>query len=144
MPVPDALALFSGEFASIQNNPAIDPQKAVYYIGIRNKPDTLKLLRTIFSDQLGSERNDGDATFVKVSFGGGQSSSGVAQWNFYHIAVTPTSSSPPAAVRPCANFSQAFTRGCRGASNAAACAPVRPRAIPCRAQRPGLRKSAKN
>src|SRR6266478_3153504 len=89
MPVPDALALFSGEFASIQNNPAIDPQKAVYYIGIRNKPDTLKLLRTIFSDQLGSERNDGDATFVKVSFGGGQSSSGVAQWNFYHIAVTP-------------------------------------------------------
>ncbi len=90
MPVPDALALFSGEFASIQNNPAIDPQKAVYYIGIRNKPDTLKLLRTIFSDQLGSERNDGDATFVKVSFGGGQSSSGVAQWNFYHIAVTPT------------------------------------------------------
>jgi len=90
MPVPDALALFSGEFASIQNNPGIDPQKAVYYIGIRNKPDTLKLLRTIFSDQLGSERNDGDATFVKVSFGGGQSSSGVAQWNFYHIAVTPT------------------------------------------------------
>jgi len=90
MPVSDALALFSGEFASIQNNPAIDPQKAVYYIGIRNKPDTLKLLRTIFSDQLGSERNDGDATFVKVSFGGGQSSSGVAQWNFYHIAVTPT------------------------------------------------------
>ncbi len=109
MPVPDALALFSGEFASIQNNPAIDPQKAVYYIGIRNKPDTLKLLRTIFSDQLGSERNDGDATFVKVSFGGGQSSSGVAQWNFYHIAVTPTflvasSRSRPHSSLPARNF----------------------------------------
>ena len=90
MPIPDALALFSGEFASIQNNPAMDPQKAVYYIGIRNKPDTLKLLRTVFSDQLGSERNEGDATFLKVSLGGGASSSGTAQWNFYHLAVTPT------------------------------------------------------
>jgi hypothetical protein len=90
MPLPDALALFSGEFASIQDNPAIDPQKAVYYIGIRNKPDTLKLLRTVFSDQLGSERNEGDVTFLKVSLGGGASSSGVAQWNFYHLAVTPT------------------------------------------------------
>lgn len=90
MPVPDALALFSGEFASIQNNPGMDPLKAVYFLGIRNKPDTLKLLRTIFSDQMGSERNEGDATFVKVSLGGGQSSTGIAQWNFYHLAVTPT------------------------------------------------------
>jgi hypothetical protein len=90
MPIPDALALFSGEFASIENNPAMDPQKGVYYVGIRNKPDTLKLLRTIFSDQMGSERNEGDATFVKVSLGGGQNSTGIAQWNFYHLAVTPT------------------------------------------------------
>jgi hypothetical protein len=90
MPVPDALALFSGEFASIQSNPTMDPQKAVYYLGIRNKPDTLKLLHSIFGDQLSSERNEGDTTFVKVSLGGGQNSTGVAQWNFYHLAVTPT------------------------------------------------------
>ena len=89
MPLPDALALFSGEFASVQSNPTMDPQKAVYYIGIRNKQDTLKLLRTVFSDQLGSERSEGDTTFVKVSLGGGQKSTGVAQWNFYHLAVTP-------------------------------------------------------
>jgi hypothetical protein len=89
MPVPDALALLSGEFASIQTNPAMDPQKAVYCMGIRNKQDTLKLLRTIFGDQLGSERSEGDATFVKVSLGGGQNSTGVVQWNFYHLAVTP-------------------------------------------------------
>ena len=89
MPLPDALALFSGEFASVQSNASMDPQKAVYYIGIRNKQDTLKLLRTVFGDQLGSERSEGDATFVKVSLGGGQGSSGVAQWNFYHLVVTP-------------------------------------------------------
>jgi hypothetical protein len=89
MPVPDALALFGGEFASIQSNPAMDPLKAVYYVGIRNKPDSLKLLRSVFGEQLGSERNEGDTTFVKVSLGGSQSSTGVAQWNFYHLAVTP-------------------------------------------------------
>ena len=89
MPIPDALALFSGEFASIQNNPGMDPLKAVYYVGIRNKPDTLKLLRSAFGEQLGSERTEGDATFVKVSLGGTQNNTGVAQWNFYHLAVTP-------------------------------------------------------
>jgi hypothetical protein len=90
MPLLDAVALFSGEFASIQSNPTMDPQKAVYYIGIRNKQDTLKLLRTVFGDQLGSERNEGDTTFVKVSLGGRQNSTGVAQWNFYHLAVAPS------------------------------------------------------
>jgi hypothetical protein len=90
MPLPDALALLSGEFASIQTNPGLDPQKAVYYLGIRNKQNTLKLLRTIFSDQLGAERNEGETTYLKVSLGGGQNSTGIAQWNFYHLAVTPT------------------------------------------------------
>jgi hypothetical protein len=89
MPIPDALALFSGEFASLQANPAMDPQKAVYYVGIRNKPDALKVLRTVFSDRLGSERSEADATFLKVSLGGVQNDTGTAQWNFYHLAVTP-------------------------------------------------------
>lgn len=89
MPVPDALALLSGEFGSLQADPALDAKKAVFFIGIRNKPDVLKLLRTIFSDQLSAERAEGDTTFMKVSLGGGQSSTGVAQWNFYNLAVTP-------------------------------------------------------
>jgi hypothetical protein len=89
MPLPDALNLPSGEFASIQNNRVLDPQKAVYYLGIRKKPETLHLIRSIFGDQLSSERNEGDTTFLKVSHGGGQSSTGVAQWNFYHLAVRP-------------------------------------------------------
>jgi hypothetical protein len=46
-------------------------------------------LRTLFSDRLTSERNEGDATFVKISLGGTQGSAGVAQWNFFHLAVTP-------------------------------------------------------
>lgn len=90
MPVPEALNLVTGEFATIQVSPGMDPQAAVYFLGIRKKPETLKLIRSLFGDQLASERNVGDVTFLKVSLSGKQNTTGVAQWNFYHLAVTPT------------------------------------------------------
>jgi len=89
MTLTEALALLSGEFASIQFSPSMDPQKAVYVLGIHKKPETLKLIHTIFSDQVSAERTEGDTTFLKVSLNGGQGGAGVAQWNFYHLAVTP-------------------------------------------------------
>jgi len=89
MPVADALGLLSGEFASMQTSPSLDTAKQVYFFGIRKKPETLKLMRTVFSDQITSERNEGDVTFVKISLGGKQASEGVAQWNFFNLAVTP-------------------------------------------------------
>jgi len=89
MPVPEALGLLTGEFASMQTSPSMDTTKQVYFIGIRKKPETLKLLRTVFSDRLTSERNEGDATFVKISLGGNEGSAGVAQWNFFNLAITP-------------------------------------------------------
>jgi hypothetical protein len=88
MPVPDALGLLSGEFASMQTSPSMDTAKQVYFFGIRKKPETLKLMRTVLSDQLTSERNEGDVTFLKISLGGKEGSAGVAQWNFFNLAVT--------------------------------------------------------
>src|SRR5258708_38109375 len=46
-------------------------------------------MRTVFSDQITSERNEGDITFARISFGGKQGTEGVAQWNFFNLAVTP-------------------------------------------------------
>jgi hypothetical protein len=89
MPLPDAFALLTGEFASLQTSPSMDNAKQVYFLGIRKKPEFLKLMRTVFSDQLTSERNEGDVTFLKISLGGKQGSAGVAQWNFFNLAVTP-------------------------------------------------------
>ena len=89
MPAPDAIGLLSGEFASMQMSPSMDFTKQVYFFGIRKKPETLKLMRTVFSDQITSERNEGDVTFVKISLGGKQGTAGVAQWNFFNLAVTP-------------------------------------------------------
>jgi hypothetical protein len=90
MPVPDALATVTGEFASLQNSPALDTTQRIYWLGIRNKPDALKLARTVLGDRISSERNEGDAAFLKVSLGGAQSSAGVTQWNFYYLAMTPS------------------------------------------------------
>jgi hypothetical protein len=89
MPLPEALALVTGEFASLQTSPALDPANQVIFLGIRKKPEILKLIRTIFGDQLTSERNEGDTTYLKISLRGGQNDAGVMQWNFYNLAVTP-------------------------------------------------------
>jgi hypothetical protein len=89
MPVPEALALFTGEFASMQTSPSMDAEKQVYFLAIRKKPETLKLMRTLFSEQITSERNEGESTFLKISIGGKQSSAGTAAWNFFNVAVTP-------------------------------------------------------
>ena len=89
MPLTDALGLFSGEFASIQTSPSLDSTRQVFFLAIRNKPQTLKLFRALLGDQLTSERNEGDATLLKISLGGNQGSAGVAQWNFFNVAVTP-------------------------------------------------------
>jgi hypothetical protein len=89
MPLTDALGLFTGEFASMQTSPSLDPAKQVFFFSIRNKPDTLKLLRASLGDRVTSERNEGDATLLKISLSGTQGNAGVAQWNFFQVAVTP-------------------------------------------------------
>jgi len=89
MPLPAALALTSGEFGTMQTSPALDPDKKVFFAGILNKPESLKLIRTMLSDRLTSERNEGNVTYLKISLKGSQGAAGVAQWKFYHLAVTP-------------------------------------------------------
>jgi hypothetical protein len=89
MPLADALALPTGEFTSMQLSPALDPDKSIYVFGINKKPETLKVMRTVMGEQITSERTEGDTTFLKISLSGNQGAKGVAQWNFYHLAVAP-------------------------------------------------------
>jgi hypothetical protein len=90
MPLPDALGLVTGEIAWFQTSPTLDDTQKVYLLGIHKQPDALKLTRTLMGDQITSERNEGDTTYMKISLRGGQSSAGLAQWNFYYLAMTPT------------------------------------------------------
>jgi len=89
MPLPDALNLLTGEIAWIQSSPTLDDSQKLYLVGIHDKPTALKLTRTLMSDQITSERTEGDATYLKISLEGGRSAAGVIQWNFYHLAMTP-------------------------------------------------------
>jgi len=90
MPLADALAVPTGEIAWLQTSPTFEDSEKLYIFGITNKPDALKLSRTTLGDRISSERNEGNTTYLKISLRGGQNSSGVAQWSFYHLAVTPS------------------------------------------------------
>src|SRR5262249_35997534 len=79
----------TGEFASVQNSPALDTAQRIYLLGIRNKPEALKLTRTILGDRISSERNEGSATLLKVSLSDRQRSTGVTQWKLYYPELTP-------------------------------------------------------
>jgi hypothetical protein len=86
-----ALALFTGEFASLQTSVSLDKNKQIYLVGVRDKAGAIKLLHTLFSsDHITSEHAEGDTTFMKISAGGGtQGAAGAAQSDFYHVAATP-------------------------------------------------------
>ena len=90
MQLADALAIPTGEMAWLQTSPTFDDSQKAYLLGIADKASALKLTRTILGDRISSEKNEGNVTYLKVSLGGGQSSTGIAQWNFYHVAVTPS------------------------------------------------------
>jgi hypothetical protein len=89
MPLLDALTLVTGEMAWLQTGTTFEEDQKVYLVGIHNKPDALKLTRSLMGDRITSEHNEGNATYLKISLHGGQGAAGVAQWDFYYVAFTP-------------------------------------------------------
>ncbi|HYA97863.1 MAG TPA: hypothetical protein VEH49_07200 [Methylomirabilota bacterium] len=88
MSLSEAMDLFTGDFGSFQSGTGFDPARQLYVLGIRKKPETLKLLRTLLNERVASERSENGVTFLKISLSSSQGKAGVAQWNFYHLAVT--------------------------------------------------------
>ena len=87
-PLGTAIALFTGEFTTLQTSRSLDGRIQLYLVGIHNKPDTLKLLHTVLGERINSERKEGDVTYLKISTGGTQTAAGSAGWDFYHVAAT--------------------------------------------------------
>lgn len=90
MPLTEALAVLTGEIAWLQTSPTFEDGQKIYLLGISDKSKALKLTRTLLGDRVSSEKNQGDSTYLKFSLHGGPSSSGMAQWNFYYLAITPS------------------------------------------------------
>jgi hypothetical protein len=89
MPLPTAIGLFSGEFASLQSSVELDSARQVSVVAIREKTAALKLLRAGLAERVIAERAEGDTTFLKISEGGMASAAGTASWKYYHLGVTP-------------------------------------------------------
>src|SRR5216684_3608585 len=66
MPLPDAIGLFSGEFATLQSSSTLDSAKQVYVVGIREKVATLKLLRAGLAERVTAERSEVDTTLLRM------------------------------------------------------------------------------
>ena len=115
-PLPQALALFTGEFSTLQTSPTLDTEKQIYFVGLHDKPGALKLLHHAFPEQISSERTEGDNTFLKISMtgtskpahrpahstGNDHATKATSEQTTFHLAVTPNSilvSSSPETLR---------------------------------------------
>ncbi len=85
----EALQLLTGEIATVSTGTDFAPEDDLFALGIQNKPDVLRLLRSVMGDRVSNERVAGDVTYMKISLSGTQGAAGVAEWNFYYLAATP-------------------------------------------------------
>jgi hypothetical protein len=88
MPVPQMLGDFSGEFASVQTDPRLDSSKQVYLLGIRDKAEVLKLIHTVATDNIVSEKGEGGADYLKLSLSNNKSGAANIEKNSWRMAVT--------------------------------------------------------
>lgn len=86
MSISDALNSFTGELGYLQNDSSFDFSKHTYFIGVRNRENSLKVIRRVFIDEISSDLDEGNVTFLNLSFGGKQSAQNAS--NVIHLAVT--------------------------------------------------------
>jgi len=87
MSITDALNSFTGELGFLQNDSSFDFSKHTYFIGVRNRENSLKVIRHIFLNEISSDLDEGNVTFLNLSFGGKQTAQNLS--NAIHLAVTP-------------------------------------------------------
>lgn len=68
MPPTQALALFTGEFATIRVNTTADPTNAVYALTIQHQEKVLSLLPHVIPGASTTQKQEGDTTYVTVTF----------------------------------------------------------------------------
>jgi hypothetical protein len=88
MPLPDALALFTGEFASTTSFAGDGKPEQVYAASIQKPDDVLKLLRTIAAPMILAEDSSHDATYLNLAYSYKDPKSGAQLKKLYYIAVT--------------------------------------------------------
>ena len=88
MPPDQALALFTGEFASIRPDPIANPSDTLYALTIRNPEKLVPILQHAIPGEQASVKQLGDTTYITVNLGG--SSASALDPPALYIALTPT------------------------------------------------------
>lgn len=87
-----ALALFTGEFASIDAHTDVDPTRAIYAFTIERPDRVLALLQHVIPGASTAQKQEGDTTYVTVTFAQNRkvSQAGPAEPSPFFFAVTPS------------------------------------------------------
>jgi hypothetical protein len=88
MPLPDALALFTGEFASVTSFADDGKAEQMYAASIQKPDDVLKLLRTIAAPMILAEDSSNGVTYLDLAYPYNDPKSHTELKKPYYVAVT--------------------------------------------------------
>lgn len=89
MPVNDALALFTGEFASVESYADDGSSQRMFAATIQKPAEVLRILRAVLGSFTVAEDSSGDVTFLDLSYPYTDPASGTQRRKFYYAAVGP-------------------------------------------------------
>jgi len=89
MPVAEALALFTGELASLTTFSDDGAAQRTFAVAIQKPQDVLRLLRALLASQIVAEDSSGGVTYLDLSFPYRDSATGQQRRTFYYVAVSP-------------------------------------------------------
>jgi hypothetical protein len=89
MPIPDALALLTGEFASVSAYSDDGTATQLFAVTIQKPEAILRILRAVLADKIAAEDSSGSTTYLDISFPYTDPQTKAQRTTFYYAAVTP-------------------------------------------------------
>jgi hypothetical protein len=89
MPISDALALFTGEFASVESYTDDGSPERMFAATIQKPREVLRILRAVLGSFTVTEDSSGDFTLLDLSYPYKDPATGTQRRKFYYVAVGP-------------------------------------------------------
>lgn len=89
MPIPDALALLTGEVASVSTYSDDGTATPLYAVTIQKPEASLRILRAILGSKITTEDSSGSTTYLDIAIPYTDPQTGTQRKTFYYAAVTP-------------------------------------------------------
>ncbi len=89
MPIPDALALLTGEVASVSTYSDDGTATQLFAATIQKPEAILRILRAVLGDKIAAEDSSGSTTYLDIAFPYTDPQSRAQRKTFYYAAVTP-------------------------------------------------------